>query len=128
MLTRFAINGSLWNVETVPQTSSYLIDRTNEYRVATTDPELHRIFLSDELYGDFKKRVLIHEITHVVLWEYGIIDRIAVYCYPEYRIAMEEEICNVLADYGEIVFNAAYKILGNEAIRIVPYQMERLVS
>lgn len=128
MLKRFVMNGNLWMVETVPPSSSFLIDRTDEYRVATTDPDLHKIFLSEDLYGSFKKRVLIHEMTHVVLWEYGIIDRIAAYCYPEYRISMEEEICNVLADYGEIVFNAAYKVLGDEAICIVPYQMERLVS
>ena len=128
MLKRFVMNGNLWIVETVPSSSPLLIDRTDEYRVATTDPDLHKIFLSEDLYGSFKKRVLIHEMTHVVLWEYGIIDRIAVYCYPEYRIAMEEEICNVLADYGEMVFRAAYSVLGDEAIRIVPYQMERMVA
>ena len=128
MLKRFSMNGNLWAVETVPQSSPFLIDRTLEYRVATTDPDLHKIFLLEDLYGSFKKRVLIHEMTHVVLWEYGIIDRIAVYCYPEYCIAMEEEICNVLADYGEMVFNTAYKVLGDEAIRIVPYQIERLVA
>ena len=128
MLTRFIMNGSLWTVETVPKTSSYLIDRTNEYRVATTDPKLHKIFLSEELYGNFRKRVLIHEITHVVLWEYGIIDRIAIYCYPEFRIAMEEEICNVLSDYGEMVFKTAYKVLGEGAMFAVPYEIERLVA
>ena len=128
MISVFFVNGHLWRVQYVHPNNECLIDRLNELRVATTDPTLHIIFLSKELCGNFKKRVLIHEMTHVVLWEYGIIDRIAVYCYPEYRISMEEEICNVLADYGEMVFRAAYSVLGDEAIRIVPYQMERLVA
>lgn len=128
MLKRFVMNGNLWTVETVPSSSPFLIDRTDEYRVATTDPDLHKIFLSHELCGNFKKRVLIHELTHVALWEFQIVDRIAVYCYPEYRIAMEEEICNVLADYGEMVFRTAYKALGESAMKIVPFEIERLVA
>ena len=128
MMKNFKINGNLWKVKFVEPTSRYLIDRTNKIRVATTDPVMNTIFLSVNLFGDFLKRVLIHEMTHVVLWEYDIISRIHKYCYPQFAIAMEEEICNILADYGEIVFQNAYSILGREAIHIVPYELERLVA
>ena len=125
---QFEINGNLWKIKFVKSTSKYLIDRTSTLRVATTDPSLNTIFLSDRISGSFLKKVLIHEMTHVVLWEYDIISRIQKYCYPKFAIAMEEEICNILADYGEIVFQNAYLILGENAMRIVPYELERLVA
>lgn len=125
---QFEINGNLWKIKFVKSTSKYLIDRTSTLRVATTDPSLNTIFLSDRISGNFLKKVLIHEMTHVVLWEYDIISRIQKYCYPQFAIAMEEEICNILADYGEIVFQNAYLILGENAMRIVPYELERLVA
>ena len=125
---QFEINGNLWKIKFVKSTSKYLIDRTSTIRVATTDPKLNTIFLSINLSGNFLKRVLIHEITHVVLWEYDIISKIQEYCYPQFAIAMEEEICNILAYYGEIVFQNAYSILGENAMRIVPYELERLVA
>ena len=128
IIKKFEINGHLWNVKFMNPNSSYLVDRTNSIRVATTDPRLNTIFLSRQLSGDFLKKVLIHEMTHVVLWEYDILSRIHKYCYPEYAIDMEEEICNILADYGEIVFNRAYSVLGDEAIYVVPYHMEKLIA
>lgn len=127
-MKNFEINGNFWKVRFVNPTSRYLIDRTNTIRAATTDPKLNTIFLSINLSGNFLKRVLIHEITHVVLWEYDIISKIQEYCYPQFAIAMEEEICNILAYYGEIVFQNAYSILGENAMRIVPYEIERLVA
>ena len=111
-MKQFEINGNLWKIKFVKSTSKYLIDRTSTLRVATTDPSLNTIFLSDRISGSFLKKVLIHEMTHVVLWEYDIISRIQKYCYPQFAIAMEEEICNILADYGVIGFRNAYSVLG----------------
>lgn len=128
MLKRFVINNSIWRVITVSPDSEYLWDRTGNLTVATTDPKEHCIFVSEVIYGDFLLRVLIHEMTHVVLWEYDVIFRIHKYCYPEYRIDMEEEICNILADYGEFIYETAYTALGGRAIFVVPYGMERLVA
>lgn len=127
MMKRFFVNGNQWKIQFIDSKSKYLVDRTGEMRVATTDPQLNTIFLSKRLYGDFLKTVLIHEMTHVILWEYDIISRIHKYCYPEYRIDMEEEICNILADYGELIYETAYTALGGKAIFVVPYEIERLV-
>lgn len=128
MLKKFVINNSIWRVITVSADSEYLWDRTGNLTVATTDPKEHCIFVSSAIYGEFLIRVLIHEMTHVVLWEYKIIDKIHMYCLPEYRIPMEEEICNILADYGRMVYETAYMILGGKAIFTVPYELERLVA
>lgn len=128
VLKRFIINNSIWRVVTVPTDSEYLWDRTGNLTVATTDPKEHCIFVSESIYGDFLLRVIIHEITHVVLWEYKIIEKIHMYCLPEFRISMEEEICNILADYGRMVYETAYMVLGGKAIFTVPYELERLVA
>lgn len=128
MMKNFYVNGNFWKVKFVDDSSEYLIDRTGKSRAATTDPQLNTIFLSKKLHGDFLKTVLIHEMTHVVLWEYDIISRIHKYCYPEHRIDMEEEICNILADYGEFIYETAYTVMGGKAIFVVPYGMERLVA
>lgn len=128
VLKRFIINNSIWRVVTVPTDSAYLWDRTGNLTVATTDPKEHCIFVSEAIYGDFLLRVLIHEMTHVVLWEYEIINKIHMYCLPEFRIPMEEEICNILADYGRMVYEISYRILGGKAIFTVPYELERLVA
>ena len=128
MIQKFDINGNIWKVKFVKPTSGYLIDRTNTIRVATTDPELKTNLLSSSLSVDNLKRVHNHEMTHVVLWEYDFISRIHEYCYPQFAIKMEEDICNILADYGEIIFQKAYSILGEQAMQIVPYELERLVA
>lgn len=128
MIGEFFVNRHLWRVKYVHPNSKCLIDRTGKLRVATTDPSVNTIFLSTSLNEDFLKRVIIHEMTHVVLWEYNIISHIKKYCKPQYRIDMEEEICNILAEYGEMVFRIAYSVIGGEAIFIVPYEMERLVA
>ena len=41
---------------------------------------------------------------------------------------MEEFCANLLANYGNQVFGLTYSILGDEAIHIVPYELERLVA
>lgn len=41
---------------------------------------------------------------------------------------MEELIANLIADRAHEIFERAYDIVGDEAIRFVPYGMERLVA
>lgn len=127
VMRRFIMGNYLWKVKTVPSYSNLLIDRTGSRTVATTDVSTFCIYLSEELYGDFKKRVLIHEITHAALFSLGILDRIHVYCRPEFVIDAEEEICNILADYGQLIFDTAYKILGESAMHLVPCALEERI-
>lgn len=123
----FLINNTLWKVVTVPFGSQYLKDRTGTYTVATTDPTTNCIYISDSLYGHFKKRVIAHELGHAVCVSYGLIDDIARCCYPDMRIEMEEMMCNFVADYGELIFEMTYKILGDEAlVRLPNFLAERI--
>lgn len=128
MLTRFVLNNYIWKVREVPANSPYLVDRQGVLTVATTDPGELCIFVSDKLQGDFKKRVIAHEMGHAFCFSFGLLQEIWDCCYPDRRIQMEEFICNFVADYGERIFEITYKIMGDEALVRLPQYLERLVA
>lgn len=125
---KFLVNGYLWRVKVVASDSSMLIDRTNTLRVATTDPYTRCIYLSNQVRGEFCKKVLLHELGHCVMYSYGLLAEIHQFASPEYWIEAEEWVCNFLADYGQKIFSIMYDMLGNDAWLYVPQELERLVS
>lgn len=127
-MTPFTLNGITWRVENVSPNSHYLTDRTGLTRVATTDPDTNRIYLSNQLIGEFKIRVLLHELGHAAMISYGLIDELHQFVEPEYWIEAEEWVCNFIADYGRQIFSAAYKELGDNAWLIIPNELEELIS
>lgn len=128
MIDEFYMNGLHWNVRWTKSTDPILVDRTGSLTVAVTDPDTMTIYLSNQLSGSFLNRVLIHELSHCVMYSYGLVNEIHRMCKKRYWIEMEEFCANLLADYGNQVFGLAYAILGNKAIHIIPYEMERLVA
>lgn len=128
MIDEFYMNGLHWNVRWTKSTDPVLVDRTGSLTVAVTDPDSMTIYLSNQLSGSFLNRVLIHELGHCVMYSYGLVNEIHRMCKKRYWVEMEEFCANLLADYGNQVFWLAYAILGNKAIHIVPYEMERLVA
>lgn len=124
----FVMNGIEWRIYMVPSDSLYLVDRTGTLTVATTDPDTLCVYLSDMLHGNFKKRVIAHEMGHACCFSYGLLEEIHRCCYPSKRIQMEEFICNFVADYGEMIFDITYRVLGDGALEYVPYRLERLVA
>ena len=107
----FYINHQLWFITFVYPVNNLLVDRTGELRVATTDPLLHVVYLSEDLYGDFLIRVLLHELGHCVIISYDLLKDIRRMVYPEYWIEAEEWICNFLADHSLMVAFTAKRIL-----------------
>lgn len=43
-------------------------------------------------------------------------------------IEAEEWVCNFIANYAAIIFNAAYDILGTDAWMAVPYELEKMIG
>lgn len=127
-MNKFVMNGILWHVIFVPKLSSYLIDRTGKTRLATTDPRTRCIYLSDKLQGDKLNQVLLHELGHVTMFSFDLIDEIHTFTKPEYWLESEEWICNFIADYGLRIFSSASKILGDKAWVYIPYELERLIA
>ena len=62
------------------------------------------------------------------MYSYNLVSEIHKMCKRRYWIEMEEFCANILADYGNQVFGIAYSILGNNAMHIIPYELERLVA
>ena len=124
----FYINGYLWHVKFVPPNSSELIDRTGEYRVATTDPSTLYIYLSSQLTGDFLNRVLIHELGHCIIFSFDLLKDVHRMVKRQYWIEAEEWICNFIADYGLKIFSSAYHILGDDAWIFIPQKMAQLIG
>lgn len=128
MINGFFMNNIAWVVKKVDPTSALLVDRTGKHTVATTDPATFSVYLSADLQGDFLIRVLLHELGHCAIVSFGLLDEIHKMVIPMYRIDAEEWICNFIADYGRIIFEAASQILGEDAILLVPRELERLIA
>lgn len=124
----FTMNGYSWRVCFVDSDDPMLVDRTGELTVATTDPETLRVYISNALDGSFLTRVLVHELGHCAMFSFGLLDDIRRMVHPRYWIEAEEWVCNFIADYGMKIFSVAYSILGERAIEVVPYEVERLVA
>lgn len=105
-----------------------LVDRTGRLTIATTDPPTKTVYLSNKLYGDYLMTVFIHELGHCALYSFGFLDRIQRWVKPQYRIKMEEFICNFLADYGLMIFRTAYSTLGYNAWKIIPGEFEKIAA
>ncbi len=128
MIDSFYISGDLWHVRFTNPNNPILVDRRNVLTIGVTDPETMTIYLSNKLRGQLLNRVLIHELGHATLYSTGLLEELHRMVYPEYWIEAEEGLCNFLADYGQQVFGIAYSVLGDQAIKVVPYHLERLVA
>lgn len=122
------MNGYLWHIKYVNPNDAMLVDRTNKLRVATTDPYTRTVYLSTDLYGDFRIRVVIHELAHCALVSFDLLYDIHRMVKREYWIEAEELVCNFLADYGLFVFGIARSIIGDDILSYIPYEFERLIA
>ena len=122
------MNGDWWSVWWTDPTDPILVDRTNVLTCAVTDPETMTIYLSNQLSGNFLTTVVLHELSHAMMVSYGYLDIIHKYCKKRYWIDMEELIANLISQQAKEIFERAYDIVGDEAIRFVPYELERLVA
>lgn len=125
---RFVVNGDVWTVARVFPTDPRLTDRTGHRCLATTDPSSMRVNLSSRLTGDMLDRVLVHEIGHCVIWSYDLFGELHRMVRPEHWIAAEEWVCNFVADYGDLIFECARKVLGRRAVIHMPAALSRLAA
>lgn len=122
-MASFAMGGDVWRVLFVEPTSRRLVDRTDNIRLATTDPDAKTVYLSKALEGAMLTRVLIHEMGHCAMVSYGLLPELHRLAKPWKRREAEEWVCNFLADFGLRIFHRASRVMGSEAIGIVPEAM-----
>lgn len=118
-MERFYLNDILWKVYYVPNSSPYLVDRTGNVRLATTDMRLHKIYIYEGLSGELLRKVTVHEIGHAAMSSFGLLEELHLFVKPQYWIDAEEWVCNLLADYGMSILEISENTLGN-TIDIVP--------
>ena len=128
MIDEFYMNGLRWKVRFIDSDNDILIDRTLAKTVGVTDPETMTIYLSNELRGSFLTTVVLHELSHAMMISYGYLEQIHRYCKKRYWVDMEELIANLIAQQAKEIFQRAYDIVGDDAIRFVPYELERMVA
>lgn len=126
-MDEFFMNGYHWRICFVDPNSEQLIDRTGKLTVATTDPTTFRICLSNALYGDFLFRVILHELGHCALFSYGLLNDVHRVVPRSHWIEAEEWLCNLIADYGTVIFQIAYKLYGTGAWPVVVNEIDRFV-
>lgn len=124
----FVINGEAWRTKVVSPKDDALIDRTNTFRVATTDSSTHCVYLSRELSGDFLTRVFLHELGHCVMISYNLVDELHEMVKPKYWLEAEEWLCNFIADYGRLIFDIARQTFGEQAITLVPEYLDKAIA
>ena len=128
MIDEFYMNGLRWRVRFTYPTDPVLVDRTGTLTIGVTDSATMTIYLSNKLRGEFLTRVVLHELSHAMMYSYYYLDEIHRYCKKQYWIEMEELIANLIADRAYEIFQRAYDIVGDEAIRFVPYMLEQFVA
>ena len=128
MIDEFYMNGLRWRVRFTYPTDRVLVDRTGALTIGVTDPQTMTIYLSNKLHGEFLTRVVLHELSHAMMYSYHYLDEIHRYCKKQYWIEMEELIANLIADRAYEIFQRAYDVVGDEAIRFVPYMLEQFVA
>ena len=124
----FHLNGIWWKVRFVNSSSEYLTDRTGNYRLATTDVRLHYIWIDAKLSGRLLVKVLLHELGHATMASYGLIDDLHRFVKKDYWVDAEEWICNLIADYGAMIFLSASNVLGDSIWDYIPKQIDSLLN
>ncbi len=128
MIDEFYMNGLRWRVRFTYPTDPVLVDRTGTLTIGVTDSATMTIYLSNELRGSFLTTVVLHELSHAMMISYGYLEQIHRYCKKRHWVDMEELIANLIAQQAKEIFERAYDIVGDEAIRFVPYALERVAA
>lgn len=64
--------------------------------------------------------MLLHELGHATMVSYGMLPELHRMMRPAYWIEAEEWICNLLADYGAMIFWKASDQLGYDILEWQP--------
>lgn len=128
MIDEFYMNGLRWRVRFTYPKDPVLVDRTGTLTIGVTDSATMTIYLSNKLRGEFLTRVVLHELSHAMMISYGYLEQIHRYCKKRHWVDMEELIANLIANQAKEIFQRAYDIVGDDAIRFVPYMLEQFVA
>ena len=87
----FIINGENWRVLYVAPNHISLLKPDGTFAVGACDDYRKTIFLNGDLYGDYLKKVLCHEITHAAMFSYNV----------SLSLPQEELLAELMSTFGE---------------------------
>lgn len=106
------INGDVWRVARVPAGDPRLIDRTCNYRLATTDSSTMTICISDQVRPPLLDKVILHEIAHAITVSYGMLDSLRAFLPPYLWVEVEEWAAQLVENHALEASRAASESLG----------------
>lgn len=98
----FQINDTQWILKFVKLNSKELRRSDGSYTFGVTDNTEKTIFIASGMTTYMTERVLCHELTHCICFEYGIF----------LPLEMEEQLCNFMANYGKEIIYLLDDLLG----------------
>ena len=103
------INGVPWHVTRVRRNSLALVDRTGRIRLATTDPGMRVIYVSEEVEPGMLRHVMAHELTHACMVSHGLLNDVKSFSFDHVRA--EEWVCGFVADHAREILEATAQAL-----------------
>ena len=94
------LNDIVWNIEFV-KASDARLNINGAYTLGATYYEDQSIYIVHKLPVDIFMRVFTHEITHAVIWSY---------LPPPPTKFTEEDVCNLVAQYFDVISDARNKM------------------
>lgn len=91
----FTINGETWYIYFVPYYHDALLTTSGDYSIGCCDDNRKTIYINEELYGNFLRKVLCHEIVHSAMFSYNV----------DLSIEQEELLADLVATYGQEIIN-----------------------
>lgn len=86
----FPVGDSIWRLRFVQPMSDDLRRSDGSRTLGVSDNSIKTIFVADNLSEDMEERVICHELTHCICFEYDI----------DLPIESEEWLCNFMSDHG----------------------------
>lgn len=91
----FRIRNSIWNLCFVENISRKLLRSDGTMSIGVTDNNDKCVYIADGLDAELKEKVICHELTHCVCFEYNI----------SIPLETEEWLCNFMSEHGkEIIY------------------------
>lgn len=94
-MTDFVINNIVWHINYVDTNNPKLIRSDGSRTVGMTDWNTCTIYLANNLRGNFKERVLCHELCHCICFSYNV----------KMNIKQEELLADWVSLYGREVID-----------------------
>lgn len=89
------INNVFWSVKLVPA-NYYILQKDNgSFAVGACDYPTRTIYINENVYGAFFKKVLAHELTHAAMFSYNV----------NLTVEEEELLADIIATYGEEIIS-----------------------